>query len=76
MSQALPKSFLAACEDIANRLRVFKRVALQARERGDEQVELHVAEIWEAGDEAALEAFEKALAELTGQRPLPFQEAS
>jgi hypothetical protein len=71
-----PKAFLMACDALAARLRVFKRTQQQARERGEERVELHVAEIFEPSDAAALDAYETELAALLGQVPLPMEEAS
>lgn len=59
-----------AAKLMADRLRVLKRTAQQAKEREDTHVSLHVEEIWEAKDEAALEAYEAAYAEAIGAQPL------
>lgn len=56
---------------MAERLRVFKTLAIQAKERGEVTITLHVDEVWDANDEAALQAFEVAVAELTGAQRLP-----
>ena len=55
---------------MAARLRVFQRLQLQARERGDLTVELHVEELFEPSDVAALDAYERDLAAHMGQVPL------
>ena len=73
---ALPSPFLAACDAVAHRLRIFRRTQQQARERGEEAVELPVEELFEPLDGAALDAYEAALADLLGQRPLPMEVAS
>ena len=73
---ALPSPFLGACEAVGRRLDIFRRTQLQARERGEEAVELPVEELFEPTDAAALEGYEAALAALLGQRPLPLEVAS
>lgn len=72
----LPEPFCAACEAVAKRLHIFRRTQEQARERGEEAVALPVAELFEPSDAVALVAYETALADLLGQRPLPFEVAS
>lgn len=73
---ALPSPFLVACDGVAQRLDIFRRTQQHARERGEEAVELAVEELFEPLDAAALDAYEAALAELLGQRPLPMEVAS
>lgn len=67
------RELLDAAAAMAESLRTFKRIQIQARERGDEVVELHVAELFEAKEQAALDAYEKALADFIGARPLPME---
>lgn len=55
---------------MAERLRIFRKLAAQAKERGEEFIELHPDEFWDAEDERALAAFEDAVPMETGQRPL------
>ena len=69
-----PAIFKAA-ELMAARLRILQKLQAQARDRGETTVELHAEEVFEAGDRAALEAFEKAVSEMTGKTPLPFEVA-
>lgn len=67
------RELLDAAAAMADRLRVFKALQMQARERGEEVTELHVAELFEAKDAAALEAYEEALAKFIGAVPLPME---
>lgn len=67
------RELLDAAAAMADRLRVFKALQIQARERGEEVVELHVAELFEEADRAALESYETALAKFIGARPLPME---
>ena len=71
-----PKAFLDACQGLTTRLRILKRTAQQARDRGDEEMAFNLAEVFDASDDAALEAFERELAALLGQQPLPYGVAS
>lgn len=52
----------------ADRLKSFKAAHLRAKEVGGWK--LDPQEFWEPADDAALEAIEKAQAELRGERPL------
>ena len=63
-----------ASQRIAYRLHLWRKAQSYCRERGDEGQDYHPAEIWEAADQAALDAHESAINEITGARPLPFQE--
>ena len=54
---------------MAERLRLFRKIAEQAREVGG-QVELDPSELWEQQDQAALDAYEEAVNEINGARPL------
>lgn len=67
-------SIRIAAKMMAERLRVWKRLQQQARERGDSLIDLDVAELFEARDLEALTAYESALDEINGARPLPFGE--
>lgn len=69
---------LKAAALMAERLRIMKRTQQQALERGlavGDPSDLLVGEIFEAGDQAALDAYEKALLQVTGAVPLPFEVA-
>lgn len=57
-----------AARAMAERLRVFKKDAEYAVERGDATIP--VAGYWEPADQAALDAYEQALLEMSGARPL------
>jgi hypothetical protein len=70
----------AACEVVA-RLRVFARMARNARETTDPEegalpIDLDLREFWESQDGAALLAFDRAVEQLTGQVRLPLEVAS
>jgi hypothetical protein len=64
---------LAAAEKLTHRLRLLQRMQIQARERGDTLVELHVEELFDSADLAAIDAWERAKAEAMGAQPLPFE---
>lgn len=70
----------AACA-VAERLRVFGRMARLARETADPEegalpIDLALPEFWEGVDEATLGAFDLAVERLTGQVRLPMEVAS
>ena len=67
--------FRVAAKMMAERLKVWKKMQIQARERGEDMVELHVSELFEVADASALQMFEDAMNEIHGARPLPFSEA-
>lgn len=69
MSRALQR----AATLMARRLQLLKKMAHQARERGETHLELHVDEVFESGDEQALAAYESALNEINGHQPLPME---
>jgi hypothetical protein len=54
-------------------LLVLQKLQMQCRERGETAIELHVAELSEAKDQQALDAWEKAKDEALGQQPLPME---
>lgn len=54
---------------MAARLRLFQRTAKQAQE-ADARIDLAPQELWEPSDQAALDAYEAALNEINGARPL------
>ena len=66
-------ALLQAAEKLTRRLTILQRLQAQARERGETVIELHVEELFEAGDREAIEAWEAAKAEATGQMPLPLE---
>lgn len=68
-----PDAMIQAAAMMAARLRIMAKTQTQAREQGRDLVELHVQELFEAGDRAALEAYEAALSQMTGAVPLPFE---
>jgi hypothetical protein len=72
MSPAL-RALLIAAEKLTRRLAVLQTLQMQARERGDTYVELHVAELFEPADLEAIQAWEAAKAEALGAQPLPFE---
>lgn len=63
-------ALLAASKKMADRLRVFRRMAQQAREC-EGRIDLDPREMWEQADEQALIDFENALHQIAGLRPLP-----
>lgn len=66
-------SLLAAAEKLTTRLRILQKLQMQCRERGETTIDLNVAELFEPGDLAAIEAFEAAKATVLGQVPLPLE---
>lgn len=64
-----------AAEMMASRLELFKKTATAARERGD-VVELDPRELWEAADQAALDAYRAASNFARGVQALPFPDAA
>lgn len=64
-----------AAKLMATRLKLFRTLVEQARERGDSRLDLALEEVWEREDEAALQAFDAALLSIQGARPL-FPEAT
>jgi len=69
------KLVLLAGDALAERLRIFKKLSLQAKDCGDTVVELPVQAVFETSDEAALARWEKEKAEILGQQAL-FSEVS
>lgn len=57
---------------MAQRMRVFRRIAEQAGEMGS-RVNLAPAELWEAKDQEALDAYESALLKINGAVALPME---
>jgi len=57
---------------MAARLRIYRITAQSAAARED-RVDLAPCELWEPADQAALDAYEKALNEINGARPLPLE---
>lgn len=63
-----------AAKAMAESLRDWRRLQEQARDRGDASMQLDVEELFEAKDRAALAAYDAAIIEISGARPL-FDEA-
>ena len=63
-------------QQLAARLEIYKKVAGQARDRGDTVVELDIREMWEPSDQAALDAFNAYVHQTQGRTPLPFEQAA
>jgi len=61
-----------AAKMMAERLKLFRQLAQDARERED-VIELKPDELWEASDQFALDAYETALNQINGARPLPME---
>lgn len=55
---------------MAARMRLFKRIAEQSKE-AESRIDMDPRELWDSADEAALAAYELALNEINGARPLP-----
>ena len=68
----MSKALRDAAALMAARLRLFRRTAQFATER-EARVDLAPAELWEPADDAALDAYEKAIDEINGARPLPME---
>lgn len=62
-----------AAEALYSRLLVFRRFAVAASEREDDEVTLQRRELWESADEQALRDFENARHAMTGAVPLPME---
>jgi hypothetical protein len=63
------RELLHIASAMAARLKVFKKTAMQFSEL-ETEVSLHPRELWEAQDQAALEAFEAFMLKQTGAQPL------
>jgi hypothetical protein len=63
--------FKLSAAKMAERLRLMAKYKKQAQEEGREFVELPVDDLFNAGDQAALDLYERELAEYTGQQRLP-----
>jgi len=63
--------FQAAADAMRARLALFRKTAEQAREMGETVIELDVRTLWEPSDQAAIDAFDSAKAELVAGTPLP-----
>ena len=62
--------YRSAADALAERMKVWKKMAMQAAERGDAIISLKRQEFWEEADEAVLAEFEAAKNALTGAVPL------
>jgi hypothetical protein len=65
-------TFRESAARMAERLRVMKKLQMMHKEFGDEDVLLPVQDLFNAGDQVALDLYEKELAQATGARELPF----
>lgn len=70
MTDQARRALQDAAKRMASRLEVLQKLAKQARERGDEEITLHVDEVFDSGDRAALAAFDQALHIIQGAQPL------
>lgn len=75
METAREARYRKAADGLEARMKIWKRLAQQAKECGRSEIRLKVAEFWETEDELALAEFEAAKAELVGAVPLPFEVA-
>ena len=66
------KALRDAAALMAARLRIYRITAQSAAARED-RVDLAPCEMWEPSDQAALDAYEKAIDEINGARPLPME---
>jgi hypothetical protein len=62
--------FQAAADAMRKRMEVFQLLAIKASERRDKII-LAPSELWEPEDQAAIDAFDSAKAELVAGTPLP-----
>ena len=62
--------FRTSAAMMAGRLRILKRLQQQNREMGNRSITLHVDELFEPGDQEALETYERELVLHSGARPL------
>ena len=62
-----------AAERLLARLMIWHKLYRYHSEIGDVEVTLHIADLWDSADQAAVDQFVAARAEITGQRPLPFE---
>jgi len=72
MTPAL-RLLLMAAENLTARLVVLQRLQMQAHERGETSVELHVSELFEPSYLEAIRAWEAAKAAAVGAQSLPFE---
>lgn len=70
------KDFRASAAKMAECLRDMKRLQQSHRDMGDEEVLLPIQDLFSAGDQAALDAYERELNEHLGNRPLPFEQVA
>lgn len=68
----MSKALRQAAALMADRLRIYRITAQSAAARED-RVDLAPCELWEPADQAALDAYEKAIDEINGARPLPME---
>lgn len=64
--------FRGSAEKMASRLRMLKKHQQQQREMGNRSITVHIDELFDAGDQAALDAYEHDLLLHSGAQPLPF----
>lgn len=67
------KQIQDAGEAMARSLRNFKGLAQRHRDMGDSEITLALGELFEPGDQKALDDWEKALADHQGFQPLPLE---
>jgi hypothetical protein len=67
------RALLIAGDRLIQRLRILHTLQAQARERGEERVELHVAELIDPSDLEAIQGWDAAKAEALGHQALPME---
>jgi hypothetical protein len=65
------RGLLSAGDRLLERLKVLHALQTQARERGEDAVELHVGELIETSDLQAIQGWDAAKAEALGHQVLP-----
>lgn len=68
----MSRELIEAAEGVRARLLLWRTLAAQSRERREETIELAIPELWEAKDQAALDALDAVLNKSKGLQPLPF----
>jgi hypothetical protein len=63
------KKILHLAVQMAERMRVFRKLAIQAMET-DSRIDLDPREFWEPKDQAVLDRFDTLMVELSGVKPL------
>ena len=67
------KALLIAGDRLTQRLRILHALQAQARERGEDHIELHVGELIDTSDLEAIQGWDAAKAEALGHQALPME---